>query len=72
MAKVKVIDIQAAGFYADGRTHGSTDKIVLQKGNEFVSCNGVLYFEEDELEDMFEQWCECAGEGEEGFEYWTV
>jgi hypothetical protein len=45
---------------------------VLQKGNEFVSCNGVLYFEEDELEDMFEQWCECAGEGEEGFEYWTV
>ena len=72
MAKVKVVDIQAAGFYADNNVHGSTDKIVLKRGNEYVSCNGVLYFEVDELEEMFEQWAECAADGEEGYKYWIA
>ena len=70
MSKVKVISVEDAGFYSDAYTSGSTVKVTLQRGEEFVSCDGILIFEEEQVDsDLFEEWKELALAGEEGYTY---
>jgi hypothetical protein len=46
---------------------GSTVNVTLQRGGDFVSCDGILIFEEADIEDYFDEWAECAVAGEEGY-----
>lgn len=72
MQTIEVIGIEDAGFYSSGHTSGSTVKVTLQRGNQFVSCDGILIWEEEYLcDDMFDEWRQYAEEGEEGYKYWT-
>lgn len=72
MQTIEVIGIEDAGFYSSGHTSGSTVKVTLQRGNQFVSCDGILIWEEEYLcDDMFDEWRQYAEEGEAGYKYWT-
>ena len=72
MQTIEVISIEDAGFYSSERMYGSTVKVTLQRGNQFVSCDDILIWEEEYLcDDMFDEWRQCAEEGEAGYKYWT-
>lgn len=45
-------------------------RVVLQRGNEYVACEGVLDFDDTELDNTFEEWQFLAGVEAEGFETW--
>lgn len=49
------------------------EAFTLQRGCEFVRCDGVAYMETDAtfLQDLFVEWCELALDGEEGYVYWV-
>ena len=64
--KVKVVSITDAGYY-EGEISGSTVNVTLQRGGDFVSCDGILIFEEADIEDYFDEWVACAVAGEQGF-----
>ena len=70
MSKVEVVSVEDAGFYSDAYTSGSTVKVTLQRGEEFVSCDGILIFEEEQVDsDLFDEWKDLALAGEEGYTY---
>lgn len=70
MQKVEVVSVEDAGFYSDAYTSGSTVKVTLQRGDEIVSCDGILIFEEEQVDsDLFDEWKELALAGEEGYTY---
>jgi hypothetical protein len=66
MQKVKVVSITDAGYY-EGEISGSTVNVTLQRGGDFVSCDGILIFEEEDAEYYFDEWVACAVAGEQGF-----
>ena len=67
---VKVEDGDANSSDMVGR---GTVKVTLQRGNELVSCDGILIFDPDEVDDgIFEEWVELALDGEEGYEHWLA
>jgi hypothetical protein len=65
--QVQVVSVKAAGFYRDAQISGSTVNVTLQRGGDFVSCDGILIFEEADIEDYFDEWVACAVAGEEGY-----
>jgi len=65
--KVKVVSIEAAGYYTSEYASGSTVKVALQRGEDFASCDGMLIWEEELAEEAFDEWLECAVAGEEGY-----
>jgi hypothetical protein len=67
MQKVKVVSVKDAGYYAGEGISGGTVNVTLQRGGDFVSCDGILIFEEADAEDYFDEWVECAIAGEEGY-----
>lgn len=75
---VEVLDVTDGEFYVSEGISGSTVNVVLCRTNddgskEFASCAGILIFEEEDdetLEDIFDEWVEYAGQGEEGYKYW--
>ena len=68
--EVKVVSIEDAGYYSDAYTSGSTVKVTLQRGTELASCDGILIFEEEQVDsDLFDEWVACALAGEEGYTY---
>ena len=69
MQKVKVVNIEDAGYYKSEYASGSTVKVTLQRGKEFVTCDQILIWEEEYAEDCFEEWMDCALAGEEGYTY---
>lgn len=72
MQTIEVISIEDAGFYSSEHMSGSTVKVTLQRGTQFVSCDGILIWEEEYLcDDMFDEWRQYAAAGEEGYKYWT-
>jgi len=66
MQKVTVVSIKDAGYYK-GEISGGTVSVTLQRGGDFVSCDGMLTFEEADVEDYFDEWVACAVAGEEGY-----
>lgn len=70
---VEVVSVEDGGFYQDAYTSGSTVDVVLKRGNEFAKCEGILIFEEQDDESMFEyfeEWKQMAQSGEDGYSYW--
>jgi len=66
--KVKVIDVEAGEYYSSAYASGNTVDVTLQRGKDFVRCNGILIFEREQVNnDLFDDWVEAAIEGEEGF-----
>ena len=70
MQKVKVVSIEAGGYYSDAYTSGSTVNVTLQRGSDIAICEGILIWDEDaeeDLNDIFDEWVACAVDGEEGY-----
>lgn len=54
--------------------NGTTVKVTLRRdsdiGFEYVSCDDILIFDEDSIDEaVFEEWKEMAEAGEEGYTY---
>jgi hypothetical protein len=69
MQKVEVVSVEDAGYYSSEYISGSTVKVTLARGNEFVTCDGIVIWEEEYAEDAFDEWKDCALAGEEGYTY---
>jgi hypothetical protein len=67
MSTVKVVSISEGSYFVGKDISGSTDDYVLSKGKELVKCVGILYLEDDELEDYFEMWNDAFYSNEEGY-----
>jgi len=66
--KVKVVDVEAGEYYSSAYASGNTVDVTLQRGKDFVRCNGILIFEREQVNnDLFDDWVAAAKEGEEGF-----
>ena len=73
--KVQVVGNEYCGYYngfKDGNScSGSTSTITLKRGREYVQCEDILIWEEENAEMCFDEWKEFALEGEEGYSYWV-
>lgn len=68
MQKVTVVSVKDGGYYMGEGTSGSTVNVTLQRGGDFVSCDGILIFEEEQVdEDLFDEWVAAAVAGEQGY-----
>ena len=67
MQKVKVVSVEDAGYYVGAITSGSTVKVTLRRGDDFVSCDGILIWEDADAEHCFDEWVACAKAGETGY-----
>jgi hypothetical protein len=68
MRKVKVVSVEAGGYFTSEYTSGSTVNVTLQRGQDFASCDGILIFESEQVDnDLFDEWVAAAMEGEEGY-----
>ena len=65
--QVTVKQRDAGAYFADENTSGSTENITLTNGVQEVTCEGVLIFEEEDLEETFDDWLQCAEDGEDGY-----
>ena len=65
--QTEVYGVQAAGYYVGEGTSGSTVKVTLKQGMDYVTCDGILIWEEELAEDCWEEWMACAMAGEEGY-----
>jgi hypothetical protein len=67
---VEVISVEDAGFYSSEYISGSTVKVTLARGGEFVTCDGIVIWEDEYVGDeLFEEWRAYALAGEEGYTY---
>lgn len=69
MNEVKVVSVSESPLkdeycYKYGKT---LVDVTLTDGIFEVTCEGILIWEEDDLEATFEDWLNCARVGEEGF-----
>jgi hypothetical protein len=56
------------GYYSSEYASGNTVNVTLQRGGDFVSCDGILIFESEEVDnDLFDDWVAAAMDGVEGF-----
>jgi len=68
--QVTVISVEDAGYYADEHISGSTVKVTLERGGEFVTCDGIVLWEEEYVSnDLFDEWVAYAIAGDEGYTY---
>ncbi len=70
MDKVTVLCIEDAGYYESEHVSGNTVQVTLQRGLDYVTCSGIMIWEEEDeeyLDEAFEEWAECAKAGEEGY-----
>lgn len=67
MSKVKIVSVKDGGYYTGGGVSGSTVNVTLQRGGDFVSCDGILIFEEADADSYFDEWVACAVAGEAGY-----
>lgn len=68
--QVEVVSIEDAGYYSSEYASGSTVKVTLQRGEEYVTCDGILIWEEEYVgEELFEEWKQYALAGEEGYTF---
>ena len=70
LKEVVVLSVEDGEYYSSKYASGSTVDVMLQRGNTIVSCDQILYWEatsQEELNDVFDEWLDCAMGGEEGF-----
>ena len=69
--QITVTKVEDGEHYADGPVYGSTVTVTLQRGHQFVKCEGIRYFQEEDLDnETFGMWLACAQAGEEGYSTW--
>lgn len=65
---VRVATIEEAGYYSDAYISGSTVRVTLVRGEDFATCNGIVIWEDEYVDDdLFDEWVACAVAGEEGY-----
>ena len=66
---VVVVSVEDGGFYSDAYTSGSTVNVMLKRGDDFASCDGILIWDAEslDLDEVFDEWVELAVSGEEGY-----
>jgi hypothetical protein len=68
MQKVQIVSVTEGAYYSSEYASGGTVNVTLQRGGDFVSCDGILIFESEQVDnDLFDDWVAAAMEGEEGF-----
>ena len=67
MQTVKVIKVTDGKYFNGEYTSGSTTNVTLQRGADMVMCDGILIWEGDVSDELFDEWVECAVNGEEGY-----
>jgi hypothetical protein len=68
MMTVKIVSVTEGVYCNSTHMSGSTVNVTLQRGEEFVSCEGILIWEDSMAdEDTFNEWRDCAAAGEEGY-----
>ena len=75
MRKVFLVNVTESGsYYADEHTSGAMVNITLQRGNEQVTCNDILVWDEEDVvdNDTFGEWKQMAEDGVEGYSLRTV
>ena len=45
-------------------------QVILQRGGEFAACDGLLVFDREAADAVFEDWRDRARMGEEGFQHY--
>ena len=66
--QVKVIDVEAGEYYSSAYASGNTVDVTLQRGKDFVRCNGILTFERELVDNnLFDEWVAAAKAGDEGY-----
>ena len=66
--KVKVIDVEPGEYYTSAYASGNTVDVTLQRGKDFVRCNGILIFERELVDNnLFDEWVAAAKAGDEGY-----
>lgn len=75
MEPVEIVSVEDSGYYHSTSMSGSTVKVTLQRGNEFVSCEGIVIWDPEEDDEIlgyvFDEWVTCFNEGDVGYSYWT-
>lgn len=67
---VVVVSIEDGEYYTGPTTSGSTVNVTLQRGEDFVSCEGILIWDEEMCDsELFDIWVAMAEAGEEGYTY---
>ena len=64
---VEIVSVEDGGYYSSAYTSGSTVNVTLQRGGDFASCEGILFWEDSMADEAFDEWVACAIEGEEGY-----
>lgn len=64
---VEIVSVEDGGYYSDAYTSGSTVNVTLQRGGDFASCDGILFWEDSMAEEAFDEWVALAMDGEEGY-----
>ena len=66
--EVEVVSVEDAGYYSDENISGSTVKVTLRRGDDIVTCDGIVIWEEELADDdCFDEWVGYAMAGEEGY-----
>lgn len=71
---VTIVAIEDGEFFMGTDTSGSTVNVTLRRagllGTEYVTCEGILIWDEDiACEEVFDEWVGYAEAGEEGYTY---
>lgn len=67
---IKTVSVTEGEYYTGEMTQGSTVNVTLARGDETVTCNGILIWDEELADnDTFEEWKAMALAGEEGYTY---
>lgn len=72
MQTVKVASVKQGKYYCGTHTSGSTKDVTLTNGVQNVTCEDILIWEEEDLEELFEEWAQYAEAGEEGYTLVTI
>jgi len=68
MQNVQIVSVEDAGYFTSNITSGSTVTVTLKRDEDYATCEGILIFEEELVnDDLFDEWVACAVAGEEGY-----
>ena len=70
LKEVVVVSVEDGEYYSDNNVSGTTVNVTLKRGNDYASCEGIMFWEEagqEELNDVFDEWVEMAIDGEVGY-----
>ena len=73
MQNVQVVNIEDAGYYVSKYASGSTVTVTLKRDEDYVTCEGILIWEDEyATDDLFDEWVACAVNKEEGYTAFIV